>query len=246
MALMLLCAGVSVVDVPAVQAAMIENENARYEKIHQTHDLIASVPEANAFLYAKKSGDEYEGFVLQTGELFQSFPDWENVMNPTYAPQMWYVDINRDGEKEIVIVLTTGTGSGVLQQEVHVLHGTMQTFGNVPVKFYDEVLVDNPMAIVLKNVRTKLSPAQAEITIGGRRTIVDLEALEIEPGNLFQDVGFGNTIRYEVADQELIVTVWAQVSPAGYIGEINIAYEYRDKMYQAKRIEFVPSSILKK
>ncbi len=60
------------------------------------------------------------------------------------------------------------------------------------------------------------------------------------PENLFNDIGFGSIIDYEVRDNQLIVSVSGQVSPASFIGSIVIVYEYRDKMYQAKSIEFQP------
>ncbi|HHY73069.1 MAG TPA: hypothetical protein GX497_07570 [Bacillus bacterium] len=62
--------------------------------------------------------------------------------------------------------------------------------------------------------------------------------LNIQPTNLFEDIGFGGIIAYEVKDKELIAKIPAQVSPAGFSGEIVIVYEFRDKMFQAESIEW--------
>ena len=71
-------------------------------------------------------------------------PFWMNVTNPSYAPQVYYEDINKDEKKELIIILTKGYGTGLLDQEVIVFHIDNNQFG--------EVLVDNPMAIVNKDI----------------------------------------------------------------------------------------------
>lgn len=201
----------------------------------QSADVLTRVPEANATLFAKKKGSMYEEFILEVNGVYKQFPLWKNVTTPTYAPKLFFDDINRDGKKEMTIVLTTGYGTELLQQEVHVLHQTRT--------FYNEVLVDNPLAIVLKNVKTKLSEHHAELMIEGHKTVVNIEPLQIHSANLFSDISLGNIVSFEVVEHELIATVGAQVSPAAYIGAIKIAYDYKDKMYQAKRIEFIAKII---
>jgi hypothetical protein len=55
----------------------------------------------------------------------------------------------------------------------------------------------------------------------------------------FEDIGFGSIIDYEVINKNLMVRVSGQITPAMFVGDIIITYEYRDKMYQAKAIEFI-------
>lgn len=104
-----------------------------------------------------------------------------------------------------------------------------------------EALVDNPLAIINKNIETNLTSEKAEIRVIDKIYIVDITPLEINPRNLFDDIGFGSIIDYEVKDNQLIAKISSQISPAGYFGEFFIVYEYRDKMYQAKSIEFQPA-----
>ena len=61
----------------------------------------------------------------------------------------------------------------------------------------------------------------------------------IESTHLFEDIGFGSVIDYEVINKNLMVRVSVQITPAMFVGDIVITYEYRDKMYQAKTIEFI-------
>jgi hypothetical protein len=72
------------------------------------------------------------------------------LKGPTYDPQIYYDDINKDEKKELIIILTKGYGTGALEQEVNVFHIDTNRFG--------EVLVDHPMAIVNKNIKTTLTP----------------------------------------------------------------------------------------
>lgn len=193
------------------------------------YDIVSKSSEENITLYAKKINGLYQYFKIDfKGETY-SRPFWMNVTNPTYAPEILYEDINKDKKKELIIILTLGYGTGLLAQEVYVYRYTNGLI---------DVLVDDPMAIIYKNVKTKLSTKKAEIRIGDKVYNVDITPLEIKPTNLFEDVAFGGVIKYEIKDHQLISTISAQISPASFIGEIVIVYEYRDKMYQAKSVEF--------
>ncbi|MDC3416238.1 hypothetical protein [Aquibacillus salsiterrae] len=81
-----------------------------------------------------------------------------NVNNPTYYPELSFSDINRDENEEIIVILTTGSGSGVLIQEVHVFHRD----GGGQIK---EIRVEDPVTIAKKNVATELTKSEAVITV---------------------------------------------------------------------------------
>ncbi|KQL35932.1 hypothetical protein [Psychrobacillus sp. FJAT-21963] len=197
------------------------------------YDIVAKSNKENITLYAKKMNDLYYDFKLDfKGEVY-SRPFWINVANNfTYAPQIFYEDINRDQKKELIVILNQGYGTGVLQQEIYVYGYTNGLI---------DILVDNPITIINKNVKTKLTTEIAEIIVGDKVYKVDIRPLEVKPTNLFQDISFGSSIKYEVIDQLLTATISAQISPAGFVGQLVIVYEYREKMYQAKSIEFQPS-----
>lgn len=199
------------------------------------YDVVSEVSKENINLYAKKMNGLYQDFKINfKGEIY-SRPLWRNVTNPTYAPEMYYEDINKDERKELIIILTKGYGTGVLEEEVYVYRNT--TNGLI------DVLVENPLAIIYKNVKTKLWTDKAEISVGEKVYTVDIAPLEIPPTNLFDNIVFGSITKYEVINNKLIVKVDCRISPAGYIGEIVIDYEYRDKMFQAKSIEFQPADL---
>lgn len=200
---------------------------------NEGYEVVTKLPKENIVLYAKKMNDGlYRDFKLDfKGESYFR-PFWINVTNPTYAPNLFYEDINKDGTKELIITLTKGYGSGVRDEEVYVYSYTNGLI---------DVIVDNPLAIINKNVKTKLSPEKAEITMGDKVFIVDTKS--IESTHLFEDIGFGSVIDYEVINNNLMVRVSVQITPAMFVGDIVITYEYCDKMYQSKSIEFITDII---
>ncbi|MBU7592850.1 hypothetical protein [Metabacillus halosaccharovorans] len=198
------------------------------------YEIVSRNDKENMTLYAKKMNGLFRDFKINFKGGLYSRPFWLSETSPTYAPQIIYEDINKDQNKELIIILTKGYGTDVLWEDVYVFD-TLNNRLNV-----NEVIVDNPLAIIHKNVKTKLTAKKAEVIVGDKKCTVDITPLEIKLENLFDDIGFGSIIDYEVRDNQLIVSVAGQISPASFVGNIVIVYEYRDKMYQAKLIEFQP------
>lgn len=197
------------------------------------YEVVSRNEKENITLYGKKMNGLYRGFKIDFKGGIYTRPFWNSTTSLTYAPQILYSDINKDRKKELTITLTTGHGSGLKWEEVHVFD-TIENRLNI-----NEVIVDNPLAIIYKNVKTKLSNEKAEIRVGDKEYEVDITPFEIKAENLFDDIGFGSIIDYEIINNNLMVRVSGQISPASYIGDIIITYEYRDKMYQEKTIDFI-------
>jgi len=206
------------------------------------YDEIAKSDKVDATLYAKKMNGVYTDFKINFQGGVLSKPYWMNTTSPTWSPQIIYEDINKDGKKELIIILTKGTGTGILEREVHIFQIQKQRINKGIVEVPVEVLVDDPIAIVLKNVKTELLPSKAIISIGKKKYAIDTKPLKIDPEHLFPDIYFGNLINFEITDNQLIAKIGGQISPAGgRIGDIQITYMFKDKMYQAESIEFKPN-----
>lgn len=203
----------------------------------ESKKVISKSKEANVILYAneidRKNG-MYRDFEMKIDGGTRYFPYWINVTNPTYAPRILYNDLNEDEKKDLTIVLTKGYGTGVLDSEVHVLNKTQTSIGEI----HKEILVDNPISVILKNVKTKLTQHEAVVSIGEKTTEIDIEKFQIPPDHLFNDVVFGSIVNFDVVDNHLVASVDGQITPAMFIGTIQITYEFKDKMYQAIKIEF--------
>ncbi|MGE7672828.1 hypothetical protein ACQKMV_04455 [Lysinibacillus sp. NPDC094403] len=208
------------------------------------YEEIAKSDKADVTLYAKKMNGVYTDFKIYFQGSVLTRPFWMNTTSPTWSPQIIYEDINKDGKNELIIILTKGTGTGILEREVHVFHIQNKRIGKELVEVPVEVLVDDPIAIVLKNVKTELLPNKAIINIGKKKYVIDTKPLKIdtEHEHLFPDIYFGNIINFEINDHQLIAKIGGQISPAGgNIGDIQVTYMFKEKMYQAKSIEFKPN-----
>mgnify|MGYP007003813374 CR=1 FL=1 len=205
------------------------------------YKIISKSSEESIVVYARKINDVYQDFKIEYNGAVLSRPFWINDTNPAFSPKIICEDINDDDKKDLIIILTKGYGTGVLEQEAHVFHIEKKTIGKEIMEVPMEVLVDNPLAIIKKTVRTTLTKTESQISIDDRHFKMDIERLGINP-NLFDNIYFGNIITFEVSDNRFIAKIGAQISPAGFIGDVLIVYEYRDEMYQASHLNFVEVS----
>ncbi|WP_417899913.1 hypothetical protein ABN702_06430 [Bacillus haimaensis] len=196
--------------------------------------MIGSIPEVNLTLYAQERDGELVNFRLDVNGGSKYFPYWRNVANETYAPQLFYKDINTDGKKDLIIVLTQGYGTGVLEQNVHVLHQTQTNLGEV----YREIIVDDPRTILLRNVKTKLTKSEAIISIRDRKETYSIEKIVFGPEGLFSNIVTDNLISFDVIGNQLTAKMGCQIGLGIFIGSFYITYEYKDHFYQMKDIEF--------
>lgn len=202
------------------------------------YEIVSRNDKENIILYAKKMDGLYRGFKIDFKGGIYTRPFWNSQTNPTYAPQIFYNDINNDKKEELIITLTTGYGTGLLWEDVHVFDTQDHQL--------NEVIVDNPLAVIKKNVKTRLTTEKAEIIVDDKEWTVDLIPFKIQSENLFDDIGFGSIIDYEVVNNTLMVRVSGQLTPAMFVGDVIITYEYQDKMYQAKTIDFIPYHSIEK
>jgi hypothetical protein len=101
-------------------------------------------------LYAKRITDLYRDFKIKfKGGIF-SRPYWINETNPTWSPQIICKDVNQDEKKELTIILTKGYGTGVLEQQAHIFHIEQKGLDNALVNVPVEVIIENPIAIIMK------------------------------------------------------------------------------------------------
>lgn len=67
-----------------------------------------------------KDGDMYKGFILEVKGQQHNF-DWQAPRLLNYPPKLYYADIDKDGLEEAIIVFVRGTGTGIVEQELHVV-----------------------------------------------------------------------------------------------------------------------------
>ena len=196
--------------------------------------MVSGLPEADAKLYPfRETEGSYKGFIVEIkGE--SKYFDWENTVNPTYAPKMFYDDINSDGKNELIVILTIGTGTGVHIEKIHVID---------PENFTEYEAV-NPLDIINQNVGSSIMHENDStiitVTVNGLDSRITLNEEYVSNNNWADEVIFKNIIKYSVEDSELKAIISAQVSPTVYIGEIIITYKFGNNNYVMDELSYVP------
>lgn len=193
--------------------------------------LVAEITSSNIKLYYVKDDKDfgmYEGFILQINGGKKYFR-WENVNNnPTYAPQLTLTDLDKDGKEELIIQLCKGYGTGVYEGEVHVIKQEL---------FFYEILVENPLIPLHKNVKIEKSNEQAKIILNDKATVLNKKKMLYTP---YQELGagYGHHVRFEVNNNVLYARVLLGVGANSGVGEFIIKYKCKDKILQVERIDF--------
>ncbi|WP_051188317.1 copper amine oxidase N-terminal domain-containing protein [Brevibacillus thermoruber] len=190
---------------------------------------IARLPLDQTTLYALKEKDgQYAPLLVEHKGQFK-LANWKNVTNPTYAPKIESRDLTGDGKHELIIILTTGYGTGALTQDIHVLQ--TDTF--------EERRVPDPVETVKQNVTSKVAKEQVEMSIGGKTTVIPANKIPAAPSTWFPSVGIGGIVTYETQENALLARVPAQISPAHFLGHFHITYQFVQDQFQVTSIEFV-------
>lgn len=90
----------------------------------------------------KTAHHEYEGVIVEVNGVKKQF-DWDFV----YEPQVFFTDVTTDGNKEAIIILNKGKGTGLIINEVHVLKS----------EDLSEIKVENYEDIVAKQIETNVT-----------------------------------------------------------------------------------------
>jgi hypothetical protein len=197
------------------------------------YKLVASLPSENISLLAQsnKSKGIYNKFILITNEK-TAVLDWENVTSPTFLPKLLLSDVNKDCNRELIVILTTGTGSDLHVENIHILQ----------LPSLKEINIFNPINIINENVNTKIiskNDNKVLITISINNNITEVVKDKSFTPLWFNNVAFGSEVHWRIYNDIIYADVDAQVSPSGYVGTIEIEYEFKGDVLTSKRIRFV-------
>ncbi|GFN33987.1 hypothetical protein [Paenibacillus xylaniclasticus] len=148
---------------------------------------------------------------------------WNQVANETYAPKLMIQDINDDGSDEIVIFLTTGTGTAVNVQEAHVLEKQTLT----------EYVVEKPIDFLEHNSSSMIEKyddkVQVSLTVQDKRLEKEFDSSFV---TMWLDrVGYGSIVNFDVQDGRLVAQVPGAVSPTEFpiVAELQYGTDFKIK-----------------
>jgi hypothetical protein len=201
-----------------------------YINIEKNKELLSSIPEANIYLYANenKERNSYQDFLLVSGKIKRSFA-WTNVLGkPSYSlPQLMLSDINKDGKKELVIILTHATGTHLYINEAHIFNP----------ESLDEYRIVDPITAILLNVKDHITPEGIEITINNKKTIIKDEDIKTPKKERNIHLDYGDRIEFRVENDELVAYVAAAIGSYEWVANFKITYVYKNRIFQSKLIE---------
>ncbi|HEY2495323.1 MAG TPA: stalk domain-containing protein [Paenibacillus sp.] len=173
----------------------------------------------------------YEHLTLVTENFSQNLLGSYNVINPSYAPEILLADVNGDGKDEIVIILTTGYGTGVYQSEVRVLEGNTG----------HGIHTENALSVFSKQFSEgNLTAKGIEFDLNKQHILIpDAEVSAVyKDGN--QKIEVGSIIRYEVENNILKATTAVPRLFSDYAGELQVQYVFKDNVLQGGTASFIP------
>lgn len=205
----------------------------------ETSVLLASLPDDQIYIYGDKNDFNttggYDGLYLSINGVNRYY-EWMNIEKDSFLPELILKDINGDGKKELVVILTIGEGTGVNRKTIHVIN---------PQNFV-ETNVTDPLDIIEKYTDTSIVHENGSVTVtvqvNGKDSVVTL------PEDYAQEWGeekawFGSIVTYEVDGSMLKAIVPAQISITVFSGEIEITYAFDGSQYVMKSIEYIPNGL---
>ncbi|WP_432775551.1 stalk domain-containing protein [Brevibacillus gelatini] len=189
--------------------------------------MIASIPEEDVYLYAlNKENNFYKDLVVSSKGVKKVY-EWKTIEKITDLPQLYYVDLNNDQKKELVIVLSEGHGTGFSVQNIHIVN---------PENF-TEYSIENPLDIVKKHVATKIiSDSEVEIKIDGKVSSLNLKNSSFP--ERISEISFENIINYQIFENKIMAIVGVEGAYLQHIGYLKIEYHFKDGTYKMKNISF--------
>ncbi|WBW95248.1 hypothetical protein [Oceanirhabdus sp. W0125-5] len=127
-----------------------------YKFSDEKYKLIASLPEKNIKLYAIRSCDYpglYTKFILKIKDDVRNFYiGWYSLTSPYQNPVLILSDVNNDKIDELIIISTVATGTGLRDEEIHIINiNPLETLD------YKEYFIANPLMIIKEKVTTKIT-----------------------------------------------------------------------------------------
>ncbi|MFM9279261.1 copper amine oxidase N-terminal domain-containing protein [Paenibacillus jiagnxiensis] len=156
---------------------------------------------------APEQNGVFKQLTVSTSSMKKTFK-WSNEANPAFYPEIHLADIDQDGKNEIVVILTSGTGTGVLIQNIHVLNG----------KDLSELPIENPVDAVQQNVQTSIIKEDGKVIVAAtyKDQTLKKEYNEADAGVWNSKVSFSQIVRYTVKDNKINAILPGAVSPAEF------------------------------
>lgn len=214
--------------------AVVTNVVSVSESASNRDELVGDEESGNREIVASNSdlGVQIDGVADEQGSygkltlrtpVFQCSLSGTQVQNPTYAPQITTADLDGDGQKEFIIHLTSGYGTGVELNSVQVFR---QNGDSIPVQSLNEAISNQ--------FHSAVQGSNLTLTLNGKTSSIPLGQLAEQPDTQQNTppVTGGAVQQYEVNGNTLSAIYSLQVGMMTYIGELHANYQYENGTLQ--------------
>ncbi|MGN7411249.1 hypothetical protein [Paenibacillus sp. SAF-068] len=232
------------IDDPSSQTAVVEASNidklhdaakTTQESIPVKEEYVSVAPEnENVRLYPMKvegSGYIYNGMILEVDGKTREFGDWQGE-GGSYKPEVHELDLNGDGQKEIVVLYTEGHGTGIYLGQARIINPV--TLEEMKMQSLDEIAKQHVKSVVT----VSSDRVDVDVTVDG----VQAEPLQIEEdtsGGVYnKELKFGGVTYYSVENGQLVVSAAGSYGAALYAGDLTFAYEYQDGEWKVANLKY--------
>ena len=158
----------------------------------------------------------YEEITIKTKDNQKTFP-WINVTNPTYLPIKYVADVDNDTKDEIIILLTTGYGTGIYVQDIHILN----------LEDLTEIHIEDPIESINNTFSSSIVADGNKVNVEIKWEDKTLKKTydESYTVNWFEKISFGSHVYYEVIDNKIISRVSGAVSHSHFPFSVILEYD---------------------
>lgn len=232
------------IDDQSSQTEVVEASNI--DKMHDTakttkesipvkEENVSVAPEnENVRLYPMKvegSGYIYNGMILEVDGKTREFSDWQGE-GGSYKPEVHELDLNGDGQKEIVVLYTEGHGTGIYLGQARIVDPV--TLDEMKMQSLDEIVKEH----VNSKVTVTADRVDIDVTVDGERVEPSRIDGDTSGAVYNEELGFGGVTYYSLENGKLVVTAAASYGVALYAGDLTFAYEYRDGVWKAVDLNY--------
>lgn len=182
------------------------------EAAYNPKHAVAEMKKEKVYLYYdKKSGGMLQGFYLKSGNKTKHF-NWSSIDKDAFYPEIRILNKNY-----IAVICTAGEGTEVNVQELHIINrSNLKT-----------VAFENPADVVKSKVKFNIQAPDVSVKIDNNTWSSSYG--DIDKAHFSKAVGYENMIRYDVQSDYFTVKLAAQITPAFFMGEVEIQYSLNEK-----------------
>jgi Copper amine oxidase N-terminal domain. len=212
----------------ALGAEIDWNEDYKAASVYADIKMIASLPDEKTYLYAlNKDGNMYNGLILSINGTKKAF-DWKTISLTEDLPKLQYVDLNDDDDKELIIFLSQGHGTGSVRKDIHILNPNN----------FSEYNMEDPVNAVKNNVKINmLSNKEVEIDIKDKIYKINIDDIQYGAGSKdIKNISYDDFVDYEIVNGKVKATIGIEGDYLHYLGYVEIEYSYNNGKFEASKL----------